>query len=747
VPATSSLSATGALSVSTNGATISMGVPAQTNQTLGIYATGANTIGQSSSSTFDARSLNISGQGALSAGWSGSTLQMSAPATSSLLATGALSISSNGSTISFGAPAFSIGQTNSGNSANTSGTVSGQMLLVGGNNITLSQSNNGASATITIVGGAGGAAGSNTLGMSNLGNTSGTSGVVSGSALQLAFAGGNNIVLSQSLNGSSGTITISASAQSNQTISFSAGSQSTLTAAGTMDARSFMLNGVGAASVGFSQSSAFVSVPVQSAQTQSNIQGVIASGSTNTTGNISFANSNNITFGLSNNTITASFGGGGGGIALSAGGTSYGTGTVSLSAAGGMTISGTNNQTLTLSVPASSSLAIAGALTASTNGNTISLGAPAFSAGVSNLSNDSGNTGIQTNRVVFAGGSNITLSQSTNASGATITINGTSGGGGGGIALSAGGTGYTSGTVSLSAAGAIVISGTNNQTITISAPATSSLALGPGITASTAGNTMTLGVPMFSGGVSNLGNTSGNTGTVTNQLVLAGGNNVTLSQSTNATGATVSISALEGVVSNWEPAQLQNVALSTTSAAMASNSLYLHKLQPEAYVNASQLLQLVSMSISSSSNSSYSGAISLYAGIYTVTGSTLSLSSSASTAYQFTNTSNNSTASINGLRGLSLAINASLSPGNYWLGLLSRTTGGSVSVSNIMVAGPTPAYSGLLGQAGNATQGIQEGVGLYSASISSIPSSVSMAAINQSQARQAPYLAFKNQTW
>lgn len=61
---------------------------------------------------------------------------------------------------------------------------------------------------------------SNTLGMSNLGNTSGTTGVVSGGQIRYVFAGGNNITLSQSLNGVSGTVTISAFNQSVQPMSF-----------------------------------------------------------------------------------------------------------------------------------------------------------------------------------------------------------------------------------------------------------------------------------------------------------------------------------------------------------------------------------------------------------------------------------------------------------------------------------------------------------------------------------------------
>lgn len=94
----------------------------------------------------------------------------------------------------------------SGNTAGAMAQVSsGTITWAGGNNITLSQAGN----AITISGGAGGG-GNNTMGMSNLGNTSGTSGTISGGALQMLFAGGNNVTLSQSINGSSATISISA---------------------------------------------------------------------------------------------------------------------------------------------------------------------------------------------------------------------------------------------------------------------------------------------------------------------------------------------------------------------------------------------------------------------------------------------------------------------------------------------------------------------------------------------------------
>ncbi len=282
----------------------------------------------------------------------------------------------------------------------------GTLLLAGGNNITLSQ--NGASVTIS---GANAPSGSINFSASN----------TSANLASVTFSNSNGV--SFGLN--AGVITAShngITSQSNQTLSFSAGSQSTLTATGTFDARSLYINGVGNISAGFSNSSIFISGS-QSAQTQSNIQGIIASGSTNRTGDVSFANSNGVTFGLSNNTVTASVAaGGGGGVALYDGAASISSGTARISGGGALTAS-VNGQTLSLNVPAVSQLTYTGAVSMSSNGSTVSIGAPAFSGGMSNLGNTSGSTGTVTNGLYLAGGNNVTLSQSTNGvSAATITI-------------------------------------------------------------------------------------------------------------------------------------------------------------------------------------------------------------------------------------------------------------------------------------------------------------------------------------
>lgn len=329
-----------------------------------------------------------------------------------------------------------INATISGNTAGAGALVSsGTLTLAGGNNITLSQAGN----AITISGGAaGGAAGTNTLGMSNIGNTAGNTGVISGSALQFAFAGGNNVTLSQSLNASSGTITISAANQTVQTqnlfnltltgntsgvlagvssgtLSLAGGNNITLSQAGnavtisgasqsvqTQNLHNVTLAGntsgalaqvssgtltlAGGNNVTLSQAGNAVTISAanQSVQTQNLFDVTLAGNTTGTlalvsSGTLSLAGGNNITLSQAGNAITIS-GGAGGGIALANSQTTYNTGTANLIEGGGaITIASTTGQSFKVSVPQTSSLSATGIMSISTNGSTISIGAPPLS--------------------------------------------------------------------------------------------------------------------------------------------------------------------------------------------------------------------------------------------------------------------------------------------------------------------------------------------------------------------------------
>lgn len=216
-----------------------------------------------------------------------------------------------------------INATISGNTAGAGALVStGTMTLAGGNNITLSQNGN----AITISGGAGGAF---SAGMSNIGNTSGNTGLASN---QLVLAGGNNITLSQSTAIGGNTLTISAASQTVQ----------------TQNLHNITLGG--------------------------NTAGVMAQVSS---GTLTLAGGNNITLSQNGNAVTISAGAGGGGVAIANSQTTFTNGTANFIEGGGaITINSTTGQSLRFSVPQTSSLSATGGLSISTNGSTISLGAP-----------------------------------------------------------------------------------------------------------------------------------------------------------------------------------------------------------------------------------------------------------------------------------------------------------------------------------------------------------------------------------
>lgn len=649
-----------------NASTITASVPSQTNQSVGIYAS-SQTTGQSSSSTVDARSLSVVGAGIISVGMSGGSLLVSGPDTTSFAA-------------------LSIGMSTNGNTSGNTGFGTDRLVLAGGNNITLSGSTNAGSMTITISAAAGGGGGGAALsagtqsvstgtvvfsnsngvsfGMSNssvitasvaaqtnqsigLYASSQTTGQSSSStvdARSLTVVGAGNI----SAGMSAGSLIISGAAggQTNQTLGVYATSNTTgASSSSTYDARSLTIRGYGIVSVGNSNGSILISTPdpVTLSQMSAGISGGNTSGDTGTVaqGRLVFAGGANITLSGSTNgssmTITVSGAAGGGGHALSAGTQSGSTGTFVFSNSNGISFGMSNSSVITASytVPtqtnqsigiyassqttgqsssstvdarsltvvgagnisagmSAGSLIISGAAGGQTNqtiglyassqttgqsssstvdarslsfvgmgimsvgmsGGSVLLSGPdttsfaPLSVGMSTNGNTAGNTGYGTDRLVFAGGNNITLSGSTNAGSMTITISGGAGGGGGvGVGVST--MGNTAGTTGTVTTGNVVFVGSgpislsqsssgSNATISINAPATSSLSATGNASISTNGSTISLGANAAAVSISGNSTSAGagysnvSTGTV----ILAGGNNITLSQN----GASITIS-------------------------------------------------------------------------------------------------------------------------------------------------------------------------------------------------------------
>ena len=569
---------------------------AQTVQSLGIYAS-SQTVGQSSSTTLDARSVSIVGQGIISVGASGGSILLSATTaaqtnqTLSFALTGnttgntsgmsvdarsltiqGTGIASVGLSTSAGGSTLIVSATQSVQTQNlvsVNGSV-GALSISGGNNITVGNN----ASTITIS-----ANNEMPVGISNIGNTLGSSGLMTG---QLVLAGGNNITLSQStVAGQSATLTISAAAQSNQTVGVYASSQTVgQSSSTTVDARSLSLVGQGIVSVGASGGSILISA--SAAQTNQTV-GIYASSQTvgqSSSSTIDARSFTHVGQGI------VSVGMSGGSLLISAttaqsvqtqnlhvdviGGNTAGA-TASISS-GTMTLAGGNNITLSqagnaITISGANTVAqtnqtLSWAVTGNTNGNTSGLsvdarsltlqGAGIVTAGLSTSAGGSSiiisaTTAAQTNQTVgiYASSQTVGQSSSTTVDARSLSLVGQGivsvGASAGSVLLSA--------TQSVQTLGLYGVSNTTGATSSTTVDARSFSIAGQGIVSVGMSNGSVVisagavGGGSFSAGVSTGGNTSGNTAIVASQLVLAGGNNITLSQSVNGNSATVTVSA------------------------------------------------------------------------------------------------------------------------------------------------------------------------------------------------------------
>lgn len=255
-------------------------------------------------------------------------------------------------------------------------------------------------------------------------------------------------------------------------------------------------------------------------------------------------------------------------------------------------------------------------------------------AGVSTMGNTAGSTGtVSTGNFVLVG-SNLTLSQSTGAAG-------------------------------------------SHATVTILAPATSSLSATGQVSISVNGSTISIGVPGF-----------------------------TFSQFAPFDEA-------EGVLANQGQA-----------------TLHFH---PVAFPNIQHDRLALRVFWSNSSNSTGSVTISNWFGIYTKNASTLSLLSSTSTtnAITFSGTGGNHSLQA-GQRLLTVPWTNTITAGEYWAACINRTTSGGTngSYSQLLAQQVASNFSGIFGAASNATLQRRLGQGVYTASTSGLPNSVAFSQIN-----------------
>jgi hypothetical protein len=759
-------------------------VPTQTNQTLGVYHVG-NTTGQSSSSTVDARSVSIDGAGIISAGWSAGSIRISATQSNQAFSAGAASSTfqtlsfqdSNGISFSNNAGAIRLThdlQFTSATSAITSNALHSSASRVfnvvaatnntGGGTASLSSNVSFSAANgLTFYTSAGNAiVGSYTVptvpaqfsgGLSNVGNTVGDTGVVTG---RLVLAGGDNVTLSGSTNGGSMTVTISAAAggPGGGGPALSAGTQSVSTGT-VLFADS---NGISFGMSGSSRITASYTVP-SIAGLLSNIN--LSAGTTSQNlSNFVFSNSNGISFGLNGSTVTASY---------TVPSQSNQTGGIYVTAQSTGQSSSSTYDLRTLSIVPD------GIISAGWSNGSFRISATqsnqAFSAG-------GGSSTFQT--LSFSNANGISFTNTNGQVGASYTVPGTLS-----VYAQSNTTQSSSGTIpfnSLQFAGAGVASvGVTNGSVVVSVPAggggeTRLTAYAQSNTTQSSSGTIALSSLNFAGagiasvgitngsvvvsvpsgggagdggvfaGVSDLGNTAGSTGTVsTGNFVLVGSNGVTLSQSTGAAGsaATVTVQGYPNL-SAWLP--YKNAPMVIGGDQNQSLMLAPH------VINAPVQFDRVVFPIfySQATNSTLTVSRTVYWGIFTKNGASMSLVWSASGSYSINGSGTASSSANSGIRIVSFGQTTTITPGNYYLGVVFRSsTAGANATAQILFASEiNSSISGYIGVGSVTNQPWQPGLGYWISTSSGIPNSLAFTDIraNSSQFNRPPMVLFTSGT-
>lgn len=511
----------------------------------------------------------------------------------------------------------------------------------------------------------------------------------------------------------------------------------------------------------------------------------ISAGTTQaTSGTVSFANSNGVSFGLSGSTVTASVAAGpSAGIAgLGAGTQTATSGTVAYAASNGLSFGMSGSSQITgshdglRSVSAGTTHALGPGLSLA-NSNGLSFGVSGSTVTASYTVPST--AGLLSAIRLSAGtaSSNLTAFELVNGSGvsfgldvgskvtASVAAGATATGNLGGIA--AGGSTATSGTVALGNANGLSF-GFNGQTITGSYT-----------------------VPSTAGLLSAINLSAGTTSQNASAFVFSNGGNVTF----GLNGSTITASAPSGgggggvTLSSYEPAPfVANTGTAIWSQSTATSApIGLFPVRIDAPVAAELMGVVVSMSFLTGGTSSYRQSATLKWGLYTrptgASSTQLNLLQSDSLSYAVTY--NNSTISISqvtttnvgptygygqttsaglaissgytGLKLLNLDIGTTLTAGQYWLGIQHINSSSSFnsgvrmsfygSAHTLTGLAPMGSFSSAFSTGTNVAGGLGGnlylGLGSYSvAGLTSLPSTISLSQVTQAGMNFLPYLRF-----
>lgn len=158
---------------------------------------------------------------------------------------------------------------------------------------------------------------------------------------------------------------------------------------------------------------------------------------------------------------------------------------------------------------------------------------------------------------------------------------------------------------------------------------------------------------------------------------------------------------------------------------------------------------LFPVNYTAASNSSGSFTVSMLLGLYTQNASTLSLMHSTSVTLGITNSGTVGSYSLfSGLRHISAPWSTTITEGQYFIAMGSRTTTGGaagMSMSNFLISNINTNFVGFMGASHNTTMQYLLGQGVYSATSSELPGSVAFSQIrgSDSAAFRSPKVLFQ----
>lgn len=689
--------------------TASASFPTQTNQTIGIYGS-SQTTGQSSSSTYDARSLTFRGAGIVSVGNSGGEVIISA--TGGGAADGGVGLSAGANSVSNGTVVFS-------NSNGLSFGLNGSTVTASHNGLT-SQSNqavsagNGSSAfqTLSLVD-AGGLTWSTVAGglqasvktdyLTSQSNQAFSAQGGSSAFQTLNFTNSNGFSFSNTNGSIWGSYTVPTVTNSSLTMQAGASTLSSVSRVHFGDS-----NGISFGASTSNNGSITITATVKTDYQSSNANYLTSQSNQNITAanggfafqTLSFSNLNGISFGTSaGSAITASH--------------------------NALTTARASNDAIGLNTAQSN-------VTWTANSSGLSLDARGYAG-----------TGTTFN------GANLSGSITQNSNGINLSLSAAAPGGGAAVTVSASNGSFTVGNLNFSNANNVTFGTSAGSIVTASVAAPGAAAennwfnlLG----ANTAGNTTASGSTIGLSGINlTLSGTNGSAMNIsapaTSSLSATGG----VSLSTN--GSTISIGAPAPVTySRYN--EFKESPLVAGNIGQGS----LH-LQPWLIPNLQFDRVVLHKAFSNATNSSNSFTVSDWVGIYTKNGSTLSLlqSTSISTNFSGSGTAGSYLSYAGGIKAHTIGMTNTLTEGMYWIGVIQRTTtggGAGHTLDQALNSNLNSSYRGLMGAATNASNQMSTGFGVYSATTSSMPDSVAITQIlgNSSVYLRPPSLYFVSGT-